>query len=190
MLLIEDVLVDEAILREGFVCNLNACKGACCVQGDAGAPLTDEEAETLETIYPAVKPFLRPEGIAAIEAQGKWVAEPGFGLSTPLVEGKECAYVTFQPDGTATCGIEQAWIAGAVSFQKPISCHLYPIREDQAGAFTRIRYDRWDICAAACLKGQQEQVPIFKFTRQALIRRFGEDFYAELADIATQLPEE
>ncbi|NND88647.1 MAG: DUF3109 family protein, partial [Flavobacteriaceae bacterium] len=119
-------IVSEEIIEKDFVCNLSACKGECCIAGEAGAPVTEEEVATLKSIYPKVKPFLRPEGIEAIEAQGTHVLGATKELETPLVNGKECAYVTFSEHGIAGCGIEDAYNAGAVDFRKPISCHLYP----------------------------------------------------------------
>lgn len=179
-------IVSEDILEKDFVCNLSACKGACCVDGDAGAPLTEEETKIMESIYPKVKPFLRKEGIAAIEAQGTWVVGTDGTLETPLIEGKDCAYVIF--DGkTALCGIEQAYNQGEVDWKKPVSCHLYPIRVKDFSEFAAVNYDRWDICDPACSLGAELEVPIYKFVKEALIRKFGEDWYAELEKVAADL---
>jgi len=180
-------IVSEDILEKDFVCNLSACKGACCVEGEAGAPVTEEEVEILKKIYPKVKPFLRPEGIATIEKMGTHI-ETEFGeLETPLVKGKECAYVTFTDAGIASCGIEDAFNAGVIDFQKPISCHLYPIRIQEYSEFSAINYDRWPICDPACALGKELQVPIYKFVKNALIRRFGENWYAELEKVASEM---
>ena len=124
-------IVSEDLIEKDFVCNLNACKGACCVEGEAGAPVTEEEVAILREVYPKVKSFLRPEGIAAIEAQGTHIVSELDELETPLVDGKECAYVTFNERGFASCGIEEAYNAGIINFKKPISCHLYPVRVQQ-----------------------------------------------------------
>ena len=186
MFQIGKTIVSEDILEKEFVCNLTACKGACCIDGDAGAPLLKEETAILEKIYPIVKPFLRPEGIAAIEAQGTWVTDKDNDLGTPLIDNKDCAYVIF--DGpTALCGIEQAYNQGLVDWKKPVSCHLYPIRIKEFSSFQAVNYDRWDICSDACKLGKELEVPVYKFVREALIRRFGNEWYEELEQVAKEL---
>lgn len=179
-------IVSEEILERDFVCNLSACKGNCCIDGDAGAPLSAEETKIMQEIYPKVKPYLRPEGIAAIEAQGAWVKGEDGDFETTLIEGKDCAYVIF--DGaTALCGIEQAYNEGIVSWKKPVSCHLYPIRVKDFSEFTAVNYDKWDICNDACTLGKELQVPVYKFVKEALVRKFGEDWYLELEKVALDL---
>ena len=179
-------IVSEEILERDFVCNLSACKGNCCIDGDAGAPLSAEETKIMQEIYPKVKPYLRPEGIAAIEAQGTWVKGEDGDFETTLIEGKDCAYVIF--DGaTALCGIEQAYNEGIVSWKKPVSCHLYPIRVKDFSEFTAVNYDKWDICNDACTLGKELQVPVYKFVKEALVRKFGEDWYLELEKVALDL---
>ncbi|NMH27779.1 DUF3109 family protein [Flavobacterium silvaticum] len=176
-------IVSEEILKNEFVCNLTACHGACCVDGDAGAPLLESETTILEEIYQKVKPFLRPEGIAAIEEQGTWVIGTDGTLETPLIDNKDCAYVIF--DGkTALCGIEQAYSQGEVSWKKPVSCHLYPIRVKDFSEFAAVNYDEWEICDPACSLGKELEVPVYKFVKEALIRRFGENWYSELEKVA------
>jgi Protein of unknown function (DUF3109) len=177
-------IVSEEIIEKEFVCNLGACKGACCIEGEAGAPVTEEEVSILQEIYPKVKPFLRPEGIAAIEAQGTHILSEKDELETPLVNGAECAYVTFTKNGTASCGIEDAYNAGEVSFRKPISCHLYPVRVQDYSEFAAVNYHKWPICNDACTLGKELQVPVYKFVKDALIRRFGAHWYAELEKVA------
>jgi hypothetical protein len=155
------------------------------VDGDAGAPLSKEETAILESIYPQIKPFLRPEGIAAIEALGSWTTGTEGELETPLIENRDCAYVIY--DGpTALCGIEQAYNQGVVSWKKPVSCHLYPIRVKDFTEFAAVNYDKWDICSDACELGKELQVPVYKFVKEALIRRFGENWYAELEVVASE----
>jgi hypothetical protein len=180
-------IVSEDIIEKDFVCNLNACKGACCIEGEAGAPITEEEVKILKDIYPKVKPFLRPEGIVAIEKQGTHIKTELDELETPLVEGKECAYVTFTDKGIASCGIEDAFNAGAIDFRKPISCHLYPVRVQEYSEFAAVNYHRWPICDDACTLGKELQVPVYKFVKTALIRKFGENWYAELEKVATEM---
>ncbi len=178
-------IVSEDILEKEFVCNLSACHGACCIGGDAGAPLNEDETRILDDIYPKVKPFLRPEGIAAIEAQGKWIIGTDGTLETPLIDDKDCAYVIF--DGkTALCGIEQAYNQGIIDWKKPVSCHLYPVRVKDFSEFAAVNYDQWEICDEACSLGKEFQVPVYKFVKEALIRRFGADWYSELEKVAEE----
>ena len=177
-------IVSEDIIEKEFVCNLHACKGICCVEGEAGAPVTKEEVAILKDIYPTVKPFLRPEGIKAITAQGTSVTSVLDELETPLVNGKECAYVTFSDDGIAGCGIEDAYNAGEIDFRKPISCHLYPVRVQDYSEFAAVNYHNWQICDDACTLGKELQVPVYKFVKDALIRKFGENWYLELEKVA------
>lgn len=179
-------IVSEDILEKDFVCNLSACKGACCVDGDAGAPLSEEETKILAEIYPKVKPFLRKEGIEAIEKLGTSVIGTDGTLETTLIDEKDCAYVIFDSQ-TALCGIEQAYNQGEVSWKKPVSCHLYPIRVKDFTEFAAVNYDRWDICDDACTLGKELQVPIYIFVKEALIRKFGEDWYSELEKVAEEL---
>ena len=179
-------IVSESIIENDFVCNLSACKGACCIDGDAGAPLTEEETQILKEIYPKVKPFLRQEGIEAIESQGTHVVSDFDELETPLINNADCAYVIFDENKTALCGIEEAYNKGAIDWKKPVSCHLYPIRIKDYSEFSAVNYDRWEICDDACVLGKELQVPIYKFVKEALIRKFGEDWYAELETIAKE----
>ena len=179
-------IVSEDILEKEFVCNLSACKGGCCVDGDAGAPLSDDEIKILAAIYPKVKPFLTKSGIAAIEAVGTSIVGTDGTLETPLIDNGACAYVIF--DGkTALCGIEQAYNQGEIDWKKPVSCHLYPIRVKDFVEFAAVNYDRWDICDDACSLGQELAVPIYVFVKEALIRRFGENWYLELDKVAKEL---
>ena len=177
-------IISEDILEKEFVCNLSACKGACCVEGDAGAPVDEAEAKILEDIFPKVKPFLRPEGVAAIEQQGTSVTDWDGELVTPLVKGKECAYVIFDDKGITKCGIEKAWEAGAVDFQKPVSCHLYPVRITVYKDFDAVNYHKWNVCSPACTLGKELEVPVYKFLKGALTRKYGEAWYGELDELA------
>ena len=179
-------IVSEDILEKEFVCNLSKCKGSCCVQGEAGAPLTQEEVVILKKIYPKVKPLLREEGIRSIEAQGTSVVSDFGELETPLVDHEECAYVIFDEHQTAKCGIEEAYNQGIVDWKKPISCHLYPIRVKDYNEFAAVNYHKWDICDEACTLGKELKMPVYQFTKEALIRKFGEDWYAELEKVAKE----
>ncbi|NAS10830.1 DUF3109 family protein [Poritiphilus flavus] len=180
-------IVSEEIIENDFVCNLNACKGACCVDGEAGAPLEDSETEILVDIFKDIKPFLRPEGAAAIEEQGCFVKGDDGEWETPLVNGSECAYVTFSPSGIAKCGLEEAYDQGATSWKKPVSCHLYPVRVKEYSKLTAVNYHKWQICDPACALGTELQVPIYKFVKEALVRKFGEKWYKELEEVAKSL---
>ena len=186
MFQIGTTLVSEDILEKEFVCNLSACKGACCVDGDAGAPLLEEELNILKEIYPKVKPFLRKEGIEAIEKQGVYITGTDGELETPLIDNKDCAYVIFDKK-VALCGIEQAYNQGEISWKKPVSCHLYPVRVKDFKEFQAVNYDIWDICDDACTLGKSLEVPVYKFVKEALIRKFGIDWYSELELVAEQL---
>ncbi|MFK7810396.1 MAG: DUF3109 family protein [Saprospiraceae bacterium] len=183
MFIIQEILISDDVVEKQFLCNLSACKGACCWEGDFGAPLEKEEIELLEKDYESIKPFLSEEGKAVIEKEGKytWFEEPKEN-GTPLIKGAACAYMTYNELGIAQCGIEQAHKAGVTDFYKPISCHLYPIRinkEEELG-FEAMNYDKWDICSAACELGKKEQLPVYQFVKNAIIRKYGKDFYDEL----------
>lgn len=191
MIQIEDKLISEEIFSKDFVCNLNKCKGICCVEGDAGAPLDKAETEILDKIFNDVKPYLSPEGIKAIEGQGTWTTDPlDDDFVTPLIEGKECAYVIFDEKGITKCGIEKAYEEGVVDWQKPISCHLYPIRVTEYSTFSALNYHEWSVCNDACELGKELQVPIYKFLKTPLTRKYGEEFYSMLSDAADEWKKE
>jgi uncharacterized protein DUF3109 len=179
-------IVSEDIIDKDFVCNLAACKGACCIEGEAGAPVEADERQILETIYPKVKPFMRSVGIKAVEKQGVYTTNEEGEHETPLVNGAECAYVIFDKKNTALCAIEEAYNRGEVTFKKPVSCHLYPIRVQDYSEFAAVNYHKWSICDDACTLGKQLQIPVYKFVKEALIRKFGEDWYAELEKVAEE----
>jgi len=153
MFQISNTLVSEEILENDFVCNLSACKGACCVDGQSGAPLNVGETEILNDIFEKAKPFLREEGIAVIKEQGAFVKGSDGEWETPLINNEECAYVNFDERGIAKCGLEEAYNQGKTEWRKPISCHLYPIRTRDYSEFTAVNYHKWTICDAACSLG-------------------------------------
>jgi hypothetical protein len=184
MFQIGKTIVSEEIIEKDFLCNLSACKGACCIDGEAGAPLSKEETKILKDIYPKVKPFLRKESIKAIESQGTYITTELGDFETPLIDGADCAYVIFDKKGTALCAIEEAYNQGEVTWKKPVSCHLYPIRVQDYSEFSAVNYEKWSICDDACTLGKELQVPVYKFVKEALIRKFGEDWYAELEKVA------
>lgn len=191
MIQIDDKLISEEIFSEDFVCNLTKCKGACCVEGDVGAPLDKNELEILDQIFDKIKPYLTEDGIKALEEQGTWTTDPSDGMYvTPMVEDRECAYVTFDEKGITKCGIEKAYEDGAVDWQKPISCHLYPIRVTEYSSFTALNYHEWSVCDDACTLGRELHVPVYKFLKTPLIRKYGEEFYAVLSDAADEWKKE
>ena len=185
MFQIGKAIVSQELLNNEFVCNLSACQGACCIKGEAGAPLEETETKILAEIYPIVKPFLRPEATKSIEEQGTHVVGEDGGLETPLLNGAECVYVIFNGK-TAFCGIEQAYNQGQINWKKPISCHLYPVRINPYQSFEAVNYHQWHICSPACELGQELQVPVYKFVKEALIRKYGADWYQELELVAQE----
>jgi len=191
MIQVGEILVSDDIKEVEFVCNLEKCKGACCVEGDLGAPLEEDELETMKSIQKAIKPYLTKDGLAAIKEQGPYILDEDGDYSTPTIDGKECAYALYDQKGVLKCGIEQAYLDGKVEFRKPISCHLYPIRitKNKKG-FEAVNYHKWSICSAACTLGQSLQVPLYKFLKEPLIRKYGEAWYNELVEkIETKNPD-
>ncbi len=187
MIEIDDKIVSADLLRECFACDLAACKGACCVEGNAGAPLEADEVDTLEREYEAYKPYMTPEGIAAIERQGFMVIDEEGDYTTPLVDDAECAY-SCRENGITFCAIERAWKEGRTPFRKPISCHLYPIRLVRfSNGTTGLNYHRWSVCEAARGCGERAGIPVYKALREPIIRKFGEDFYRALEAAETYL---
>jgi len=182
MIEVGSVLVHEDIVRENFVCNLKKCKGACCLEGDSGAPLNHDERHILDEIYPKVKPFMTAKGIATIEETGTYVTDFEGDYTTPCVDtNKECAYVTWE-NGITKCAIEKAYEYGAISWKKPLSCHLYPIRITKYPEFDVLNYDRWSICSPACSFGNELKVHVHEFLKEPLIRKYGEEWYKELEE--------
>ena len=190
MIQIDDKLISEDLFSEEFVCNLAKCKGICCVEGDAGAPLDEDETKILDKIYPKIKSYLRPEGIQAIEEQGTYTLDFEGDLVTPLVNNAECAYVIFDEKGYTKCAIEKAYEDGVINWQKPISCHLYPIRITEYSNFSAINYHEWDICSDACTLGKELGVKVYQFLKKPLIRKYGEDFYQTLSEAAEEWEKE
>jgi hypothetical protein len=188
MIEIGDTIVSRDLLNKAFVCDLEACKGACCVQGDSGAPLEEDERAILDKEYDAIKPYLLEKGREAIDRKGGSVIDSDGDLGTPLVEDGACAYAIFE-NGKALCGIEKAWKAGATAFRKPVSCHLYPVRVSSYSSFKAVNYHRWKICDPACQLGAQLEVPVYVFLKDALIRRFGPEWYHELEQVYAHLVE-
>ncbi len=185
MIAIENTLVSEDILDKKFVCDLNACKGQCCVLGESGAPLEESELHTMEKILDKIKPYMSSEGIAEVERQGVFVVDLDGDYVTPLVGGeKHCAFVCFDASNIAKCAIEKAYYEGKIKFKKPISCHLYPIRVEKTKYYTNLNYSKWDICSSACKCGDALDVPIYRFLKDPLIRKFGKRWFNKLEKFA------
>ncbi|MBA7705798.1 hypothetical protein ES703_114637 [subsurface metagenome] len=186
MIQIKDTLISQDVIEKNFYCDLTRCKGACCVKGDAGAPLQEEEVEILPRVIEKIKPYLSEEGVETINRHGTHVVDNENETVTPLINGKECAYVVFE-DNIARCGIEKAFFDGATKFRKPISCHLYPIRIKKYEKFIAVNYDQWDICEPARKKGREDHISVYKFLGEALVRRFGMDWYKHLKMVVTKM---
>lgn len=187
MIEIDDKIVSADLLRECFCCDLDRCKGICCVEGNAGAPLEADEVATLEREYAAYRPCMTPAGIEAVERQGFAVLDEEGDLTTPLVGGAECAYACSER-GITFCAIERAWLEGRTTFRKPVSCHLYPIRLMHFSNGTiGLNYHRWSVCEGARRCGRQRGIPVYRSLREAIVRRFGEPFYEQLETAAALL---
>lgn len=180
MIEIDDKIVSADLLRECFACDLSQCRGICCVEGNAGAPLEIDEVDILEREYEHYKPCMTPEGIEAVERQGFMVVDEEGDCTTPLVDDAQCAYA-YRENGITLCAVERAWREGRTPFRKPISCHLYPIRLVRFSNGTiGLNYHRWSVCASARQCGRRLGQPVYKGLREAIVRRFGEEFYKAL----------
>ncbi|SKC01291.1 DUF3109 family protein [Dyadobacter psychrophilus] len=180
MILIENTCISDDIEDQFFVCNLDKCKGACCVEGDSGAPLDEDELAILDEIYPHVEPYLTQAGKDVIAREGTYTKDWDGDYVTPIINGKECAYALYDERGILKCGIEQAYNDGKITYKKPISCHLYPIRVTKYEQYHALNYDRWEICSPACSFGQELGVPVYKFLKDPLIRAYGPKWYDQL----------
>ncbi|MEG2573606.1 MAG: DUF3109 family protein [Bacteroides sp.] len=189
MIQIDDTIISLDVFRERFFCDLDACKGECCVEGDAGAPLEVNEVEELKKALPAVWNNLSPQAQAVIEKQGVCYQDEDGDTVTSIVDGKDCVFTCYDEKGICYCAIEKAFREGKVSFYKPVSCHLYPIRVDKYDEFTAVNYHRWQVCKAAVLLGQQKDVRVYKFLKEPLIRKFGQAWYSEMEIAAKELEE-
>lgn len=191
MIIVGDAIISEEIFDQHFVCDLNACKGACCVEGESGAPLDADEISKLEEVYEDVKPYMTKAGINAIEKEGLYQMDHDGDLVTTLVyEHAECAFVYYDETNTAKCALEKAYLDGKTTWKKPISCHLYPIRLTNLQEYIGVNYHRWPICAPACECGSKLQVPVYKFLKEPLIRKFGEEWYQMLEEVYALWKEE
>ncbi|HOZ77803.1 MAG TPA: DUF3109 family protein [Ferruginibacter sp.] len=190
MIAIDNKLVSDEVIDEQFVCDLSKCKGGCCVDGDAGAPLHIDELDNINQVYEAVLPYLTEESKKEIERQGRYVYDKEFGWVTPTIASKVCVYGITDEKGIVKCGIEQAYYDGKVTWKKPISCHLYPIRISQSRdkKTEYVNYEpREDLCQGGCELGKKLKVPVYVFLKESLIRKYGEAFYETLEATALHL---
>ena len=185
MLAVQNTLVSDLIIEKKFVCDLNACQGACCVKGDSGAPLEEGEKEEIRKSYPAVKKYMSAEGIEAVEKDGFFILDSDREWSTTLVKNGPCAYAYFE-NNSAKCAFEKAFLKGEIKFKKPISCHLYPIRIKKISDFDAVNFHEWDICKKACTCGEHLNVRVYRFLKDPLIRKYGKDWYNELELVADE----
>ena len=179
MIQIDGTVISLDVFEKHFRCDLQRCKGHCCVYGDSGAPLEDEESDMLERLYPHIRPYLRPGGIAAIERHGTSMIDADGDRVTPLITDKECAYTVIE-NGIYFCGIEKAFHDKKIPFQKPLSCHLFPVKTKEYHDFTGIHYEQWKICQPGRECGIKEQLPLYAFLRESLTRKFGNDWYKKV----------
>ena len=176
MFVVDDILVSDELADAGFACNLGACRGACCVQGDSGAPLDESELATIESLVPAVRKYLGPRSLDVIDGEGPWERTMDGGFATRCVDNRECVFVTY--DGpVAKCAIHKAHIAGRTDYPKPVSCHLFPVRAENHGTYEVLNYVRVGICDGARLKGDREGVFLADFLREPLVRKYGEGWF-------------
>jgi hypothetical protein len=190
MIEIGKTLISTELLEEHFVCDLNKCKGECCIAGDYGAPLDKSELKEIEKYYPFVKPLLQERALKSIEEQGLYVKDDEGDWVTPLINGnEECAFTIFE-NGIAKCSFEKAYYDGQIPWKKPISCHLYPVRIKKLKNYDALNYDRWDVCAPACKLGKSLKVPVYQFLKESLTRKYGEEWYNELTIAAEMWKEE
>lgn len=192
MIAIDNVLISDEVLEEHFVCDLSKCKGGCCVDGDAGAPLEKNELKHIRNVYKYVEPYLTEAGKEQIKKQGKYIHDSEFGWVTPLINNGMCAYGTVDERGIVKCGIEQAYNDKKISWKKPVSCHLYPIRIKKTGNTDLVNYEpREGLCDPACTLGKELKVPVYQFLKDPIIRKYGDDFFDALsatADHISHLP--
>ena len=186
MLQIDNTIISLDVLEKEFICDISICKGDCCVQGDSGAPLEEDEILYLEENYEKIKPYLTDKGKKVIKKHGIWFTDSEGEKVTTLINNKECAFIVFD-NGIAKCGIEMAKNNGDIDFLKPISCHLYPIRVKEYSDFFAVNYNTWDICASAVRFGKFKGVKVYEFLKEPLIRKFGEEWYKDLCVAAEHL---
>ena len=187
MIAIDNILVSDDVIEKKFVCDLAKCKGGCCEEGDAGAPLEKKEMDLLKDNYEAIKPYLTKEGVETIEQKGFYHYDREFGWVTPAISGKMCAYGFRDEQGVIKCGIEKAYSDRKTKWRKPISCHLFPIKTKTTSTHELLNYEpREKLCSPGCVLGEKLKVPVYEFLKEALIRKYGEEFYNALDKVAKE----
>lgn len=184
MVIIGNTLISEDIFDQEFICNLSACKGACCVEGDAGAPVSSEEKAAIEENLSLIKPYLTSASLTDIATKTGFEKDEDDEWVTTCLPSGECNFSFRNAQGVLSCGIEQSFLEGKSTIRKPISCYLYPIRVSKVGDYDALNYHKWDICSAACALGKHEKVAVYQFLKEPLIARFGKDWYRELCEVA------
>jgi hypothetical protein len=179
MIIIDDILISDEFRDARFCCNVQVCHGACCVEGDAGAPLEEQEISLIEDHLDDIKPYMRPEGIEVIEWRGVFDYDMHGEYVTPLIRDKDCAFVYYEGKA-ARCAIEKAHEDGKIPFQKPVSCHLYPVRVTKSKTFEAVNYHKWHICEPARTYGKAQGVYLYKFLKDGFVRKYGQEWYDKL----------
>jgi len=182
MIVFENYIISDDLVKAYFACDLCKCKGACCVEGDSGAPLREEELSVLDDIFDDLRPYLPPDSTAVIEANGKYQVDVHGEYVTPLINNKQCAYVFFDADGVAHCAIEKAFEEGIIDFRKPVSCYLYPIRISKYHHYEAVNYHQWDICKSGRCRGNEQHIKLLHFLKDPIIQRFGNEMYEMLKE--------
>lgn len=187
MIEIDGKVINTEIFRRRFVCDISKCKGTCCYDGDSGAPLEEDELEKLTEVYPTVKPYLSDEENEEIAKQGLWVTDRDGDLVTPIIRGCECVYTNREEDGSWSCAIEKAYREGKTKWRKPISCYLYPIRVSKTRKYEMLNFHEWEVCRPAVELGEKVGTPAYKFLKEPIIAKYGEEFYNELEQVEQEL---
>lgn len=187
MIEIDGKVINTEIFRRRFICDISKCKGTCCYDGDSGAPLEEDELEKLTEVYPTVKPYLSDEENEEIAKQGLWVTDRDGDLVTPIIRGCECVYTNREEDGTWSCAIEKAYREGKTKWRKPISCYLYPIRVSKTRKYEMLNFHEWEVCRPAVELGEKVGTPVYKFLKEPIIAKYGEEFYNELEQVEQEL---
>lgn len=184
MIQVQDTIISDEIFKECFICDLCKCKGQCCVDGESGAPLLQEEFEQIQRILPQIWDDLSDKAKKLIDKQGIAYTDYDGELVTSIINGEECVFTFFDSDGICKCAIDNAYRDGKIDVEKPISCHLYPIRINQYKDYAAVNYHRWSVCKPAVDLGNKEGVKIYQYLKEPLIRRFGKDWYHEVCEAA------
>ncbi|MEZ5146410.1 MAG: DUF3109 family protein [Bacteroidales bacterium] len=182
MISIDNTLISDEFRDARFCCDVQKCLGSCCVEGDAGAPLEEEEVSILEDYIEKIKPYMEAEGVEVVKINGVFDYDTDGSFVTPLVRDRDCAFVYYE-NNIARCAIEKAHNEGKIDFKKPLSCHLYPVRVSKHKGFDAVNYHQWYICQPARTYGKNHGIYLYKFLKEPLIRKFGEDWYNKLVDV-------